>query len=151
MQMDNNQICAIQGSPFEEMPRLRFLGLKNNKMTTFPEPTFHRLRSNLAVLDVAGNPIACSCGVAWLQSWLQDASDGGPHCSDGSPLKDMRLSRQECQHARNVDSVAPGCEVEGAGGNAGNSPLPLPRLLQGNSTFTTLSSLHQSSHQNSKI
>lgn len=111
--MDNNNICTIQGSPFNGMPRLRVLSLKNNRMTSLAEPAFQRLRSNIAVLDIDGNPLACSCGMMWLQAWLKEASsEEGPHCADGSLLKEARLSRQDC---RNIDAPTVGCESSPSG------------------------------------
>jgi hypothetical protein len=111
--MDNNHICAIQGSPFNGLPRLRVLSLKNNRMTSLAEPAFQRLRSNIAVLDIDGNPLSCSCGMMWLQAWLKEASsEEGPRCADGSLLKEARLSRQDC---RNIDTPVAGCEASSSG------------------------------------
>ncbi|XP_069676782.1 protein artichoke [Periplaneta americana] len=113
LKMDNNHICTIQGSPFNGMPRLRVLSLKNNRMTTLAEPAFQRLRNNIAVLDIDGNPLSCSCGMIWLQAWLKEASsEEGPRCADGSLLKEARLSRQDC---RNVETPANGCEASAPG------------------------------------
>lgn len=53
--MDNNRICEIQGSPFDDMPRLRVLSLRHNKMASVSENAFKRLRSNIAILDIDGN------------------------------------------------------------------------------------------------
>ncbi|XP_049772854.1 protein artichoke [Schistocerca cancellata] len=118
LKMDNNRICAIQGSPFNEMPRLRFLSLRNNKMTSFPEPTFKKLRSNFAVLDIAGNPISCTCNSLWLQNWMREAPGSDLYCSDGSLLKDARLSRQECKGEQITEKFAPGCDSELTAGNS---------------------------------
>lgn len=54
-QMDNNRICTIQDSPFDNMPRLRVLSLRNNRMASVLENSFKRLRSNIAVFDIDGN------------------------------------------------------------------------------------------------
>ncbi|XP_067008071.2 protein artichoke [Anabrus simplex] len=128
LKMDNNNICNIQGSPFNGMPRLRVLSLRNNRMTTLREPAFQKLRSNVAVLDVAGNPLSCSCSMLWLQAWLRDVSDEaevGPRCADGSLLKEMRLSRQECKDRSTTEPVQPaGCETD-----AGNSVLGTSQVL----------------------
>ena len=110
--MDHNRICGIQGSPFDDMPRLRVLSLRNNRITTVSEKAFKRLRSNIAVLDIDGNPLSCSCGMLWLRGWLQQASSDGPRCADGSLFKEIRLSRQDCQRTRQIDAVHPGCEAE---------------------------------------
>ncbi|XP_015428510.1 PREDICTED: slit homolog 3 protein [Dufourea novaeangliae] len=112
LKMDNNRICAIQGSPFDEMPRLRFLSLRSNRMASVSEAAFKRLRSNIAVLDIDGNPLSCSCGMLWLRGWLQQASSEGPRCADGSLFKEIRLSRQDCQRERQIDPIHPGCEAE---------------------------------------
>ncbi|XP_051163678.1 protein artichoke [Leptopilina boulardi] len=112
LKMDNNRICTIQGSPFDDMPRLRVLSLRNNKMASVAEGAFKRLRSNIAVLDIDGNPLSCSCGMIWLRGWLQQASAEGPRCADGSLFRDIRLSRQDCQRERYIESVHPGCETE---------------------------------------
>lgn len=43
------------------------------------EDNFRSLRSNIAVLDVEGNPIDCSCDTLWLRAWLQEAKSlSGP-------------------------------------------------------------------------
>ncbi|XP_078033298.1 artichoke [Augochlora pura] len=112
LKMDNNRICAIQGSPFDEMPRLRVLSLRSNRMASVSEAAFKRLRSNIAVLDIDGNPLSCSCGMLWLRGWLQQASSEGPRCADGSLFKEIRLSRQDCQRERHIDPIHPGCEAE---------------------------------------
>ncbi|XP_076648214.1 artichoke [Halictus rubicundus] len=112
LKMDNNRICAIQGSPFDEMPRLRVLSLRSNRMASVSEAAFKRLRSNIAVLDIDGNPLSCSCGMLWLRGWLQQASSEGPRCADGSLFKEIRLSRQDCQRERQIDPIHPGCESE---------------------------------------
>ncbi|CAH0557026.1 unnamed protein product [Brassicogethes aeneus] len=112
LRMDDNNICGVQGS-FNNMPRLRVLTMKNNKMMTFPEQAVERLRGNIAVLDIEGNPLVCSCNLMWLQNWLQESSSNGPRCVDGTLLREMRLSRQECtENQNNLDMVAPGCEAE---------------------------------------
>lgn len=133
--MDNNRICTIHGSPFDEMPRLRVLSLRSNRMASVSEAAFKRLRSNIAVLDIdgnqicfffyfvllfhknsfrrnKGNPLSCSCGMLWLRGWLQQASSEGPRCADGSLFKEIRLSRQDCQRERQIDPIHPGCEAE---------------------------------------
>ncbi|XP_063703563.1 protein artichoke [Culicoides brevitarsis] len=98
LKLDNNRICGIKGEPFQSMPRLRVLSLRNNRMTIIPERTFRSIRSNIAILDVDGNPLECSCDMLWLRSWLQETENHypGPRCRDGSMLREMRLSRSEC-------------------------------------------------------
>uniref|UniRef100_A0A182N2R2 LRRCT domain-containing protein n=1 Tax=Anopheles dirus TaxID=7168 RepID=A0A182N2R2_9DIPT len=99
MKLDNNKICGIQGEPFATMPRLRVLSMRNNQMSRVPEPIFRSLRTNIAILDVDGNPLDCSCDMLWYMAWLQESRSlyPGPRCRDGKMLLDMRLSRTECQ------------------------------------------------------
>uniref|UniRef100_A0A336M1P0 CSON015586 protein n=1 Tax=Culicoides sonorensis TaxID=179676 RepID=A0A336M1P0_CULSO len=98
LKLDNNRICGIKGEPFQSMPRLRVLSLRNNRMSIIPERTFRSIRSNIAILDVDGNPLECSCDMLWLRAWLQETENHypGPRCRDGSMLREMRLSRSEC-------------------------------------------------------
>lgn len=113
LRVNDNNICAVHGTPFDGMSRLRVLNLRNNKMMTLPEQTMQRLRGNIAVLDIDGNPLACTCGLLWLQEWLQEGSSMGPRCADGTLLRELRFSRQDCPPAeRNSELVAPGCEAE---------------------------------------
>ncbi|XP_063221711.1 protein artichoke-like [Bacillus rossius redtenbacheri] len=109
LKMDNNNLCSIQGLPFDEMPRLRVLSLRNNSMRHVSEQTFRRLRGNVAVVDVDGNPLSCSCRMLWLQAWLREASAQGPRCADGTLLREMRLSAQQCEARSDDEPAAPGC------------------------------------------
>ncbi|GAB0097862.1 Protein artichoke [Sergentomyia squamirostris] len=120
LNLDNNRICRVQGEPFATMPRLRVLSLRNNRMTSMPESTFRNLRTNIAILDLDGNPLDCSCGLMWYRSWLQenDFQLPGPRCRDGTMLRDIRLSRTDCQ---DVDSR--------------NSQLNLPLTNEHGDTF----------------
>lgn len=101
LKLDDNRICRVQGEPFSTMPRLRVLTMRNNKMSTIVEPTFRSLRGNLAILDLDGNPLDCSCEILWLRAWYQETDSlthyPGPRCRDGTMLRESRLSRSECQ------------------------------------------------------
>ncbi|KAJ8920754.1 hypothetical protein NQ315_004894 [Exocentrus adspersus] len=112
LRMNNNNICGIQGASFNAMPRLRVLSLRNNKMTSFPEQAVQRLRGNIALLDLEGNPLICGCNILWLQAWLQESSQTGPHCLDGTLLREIQLSRKECSQMNTAEMVAEGCEAE---------------------------------------
>lgn len=62
---------------------------------------------------VAGNPLACSCNLLWLQAWLQESPVFGPRCVDGTLLREIRISRDDCnQDETSAQAVAPGCEAE---------------------------------------
>ncbi|KAG5672545.1 hypothetical protein PVAND_002666 [Polypedilum vanderplanki] len=97
LKLNDNRICKIQGEPFSAMPRLRVLNLRNNRMGRLQETNFRNLRSNIAILDVEGNPIDCSCDTLWLRAWLQETNSlAGPSCRDGTKLRDLDLNRQNC-------------------------------------------------------
>ncbi|XP_030753584.1 protein artichoke isoform X2 [Sitophilus oryzae] len=113
LRLDNNKICGVNGSPFNNMPRLRVLSLKNNQLMSFPERVIERIRGNIAVLDIDGNPLACACNTLWLQAWLRETGSVGPKCGDGPLLRELDIPREECsEEERNVELVAPGCESE---------------------------------------
>ncbi|KAK0158723.1 hypothetical protein PV328_009695 [Microctonus aethiopoides] len=112
LKMDNNRICGIDGTPFDNMPRLRVLSMRSNRMPSVSENAFKRLRSNIAILDIDGNPLSCSCAMLWLRGWLQQSSSDGPRCADGSYFRDMRLSRQDCLQKKQQEPVHPGCDAE---------------------------------------
>lgn len=49
----------------------------------------------------------------WLQAWLLESSQSGPRCTDGSLLREMRISRDHCtEEERNRDISAPECDAE---------------------------------------
>lgn len=58
--------------------------------------------------------MACTCSLLWLQTWLIESSIFGPRCIDGTPLREVRFSRQECMQniGEMTNAVAPGCESE---------------------------------------
>ncbi|XP_037956336.1 protein artichoke [Teleopsis dalmanni] len=98
LKLDNNEICKVQGSPFETMPRLRVLSMRNNRLRILSERTFRNLRGNIAILDVDGNPINCSCEMQWLSVWLQETNFPypGPKCQDGRLLRSSRMEKSLC-------------------------------------------------------
>ncbi|KAL4715195.1 hypothetical protein ACJJTC_012242 [Scirpophaga incertulas] len=96
LNLDNNLICFIGGKPFDFMSRLKVLSLRHNKLTSVNENVFAKLRNNIAILDIDGNPLVCNCELEWLKSWLSEASSIGPKCADGTYVKGMQLTREEC-------------------------------------------------------
>lgn len=77
---------------------------------SYPYIYYHQY--NLCLLN-SGNPLACSCNLLWLHTWLQETSSMGPRCVDGIPLREIRISRQQCtSEDLTAEPVAPGCEAE---------------------------------------
>ncbi|CAG9121369.1 unnamed protein product [Plutella xylostella] len=95
--LDNNMICSVSGQPFDYMPRLKVLSLKNNKLAAISETTFAKLRNNIAIFDLDGNPLICNCKLIWFKSWLSESTSIGPKCADGTYVKGMPFSRNDCQ------------------------------------------------------
>ncbi|XP_046961650.1 protein artichoke-like [Vanessa cardui] len=96
LNLDNNLICHISNQPFDNMPRLKVLSLRHNKLTSVFEDNFAKLRNNIAILDIDGNPLVCNCAIIWLKSWLSESSSLGPKCADGSYVKGMPFSKTDC-------------------------------------------------------
>ncbi|XP_055837767.1 protein artichoke [Episyrphus balteatus] len=109
LKMDNNQICKVQGYPFEVMPRLRVLSLRNNNFRTLYEKTFSTLRGNIAILDLDGNPMVCSCTVQWLSAWLEETGFPypGPTCQDGQLLRNLRTEKMNCTDDQRSSNYLP--------------------------------------------
>ncbi|XP_022914267.2 protein artichoke [Onthophagus taurus] len=142
LKIDNNAICGVKGISFNKMPRLRVLSLRNNKMMSFPERAVNKLRGNLAILDIDGNPLACTCSLLWLRAWLKESLTKGPRCIDGNLLIDSRLSRDDClQESRLLDPVAEGCESE---------LLSLPNPYDGTNLYTPWMKSNNSEKINTK-
>lgn len=83
---------------------------------------------------VLGNPLTCTCNILWFRAWLQESSVEGPHCIDGTLLREMRLSRQDCNREdRQIEPIIPGCEAEllSASGIHGTSQIFSP-WIKGN-------------------
>ncbi|CAH0603337.1 unnamed protein product [Chrysodeixis includens] len=98
LNLDNNMICHISGQPFDFMPRLKVLSIRHNKLSTVMENTFAKLRNNIAILDIDGNPLICNCKIIWLKSWLSESTSIGPKCADGTYVKGMPFGRNDCSN-----------------------------------------------------
>ncbi|KAG5870254.1 hypothetical protein JTB14_000311 [Gonioctena quinquepunctata] len=112
LKMDNNGICEVEEGVFDKMMRLKALSLVNNKIVYIPEMAAQRLRSNVANIDIKGNPLLCSCNMLWLQAWLKESSQEGPKCADGTLLREMRLAPQECPVSERSKKIRNGCDAE---------------------------------------
>ncbi|XP_045515611.1 protein artichoke [Pieris brassicae] len=98
LNLDNNHVCSINGNPFDYMQRLKVLSLRHNKLTTVTENNFLKLRHNIAIFDIDGNPLICNCGIIWLKSWLAESTSMGPKCTDGTHVKDISFGRDDCKN-----------------------------------------------------
>ncbi|XP_072937338.1 uncharacterized protein atk [Epargyreus clarus] len=109
LNLENNLICYINGQPFDAMPRLKVLSLRYNKLTSVSENIFANLRNNIAILDIDGNPLICNCALIWLKSWLSESTAIGPKCSDGTYVKGMPFTRDDCLNFPANDDFGRSC------------------------------------------
>nr|XP_023016331.1 protein artichoke-like [Leptinotarsa decemlineata] len=123
LRIDNNDICEVEEGVFDNMLRLRALSMENNRIMHIPEMAVQRLRSNVAKIDMKGNPLLCSCSMLWLQAWLKESSQEGPQCSDGSFLREMRLDPRDCPDTERSKKIRNECDSELLSG-AGFSDRP---------------------------
>ncbi|CAB3365577.1 Hypothetical predicted protein [Cloeon dipterum] len=119
LKVNNNEICGVGLRSLEGLSRLRVLSMRNNKVKMMQEGAFRALRSNMIHLDVAGNPLSCTCGMMWFQEWVDNEpkiqksllATEPPRCADGSLLREKALSRSYCQdkQQRDVDEALEAC------------------------------------------
>lgn len=57
----------------------------------------------------SGNPLICNCRIMWLKSWLSEATSVGPKCADGTYVKGMPFSRNDCAHTHTADEDLRSC------------------------------------------
>ncbi|XP_041973013.1 uncharacterized protein LOC121728791 [Aricia agestis] len=48
------------------------------------------------MFSLLDNPLTCNCQIIWLKSWLLESSSIGPKCADGTYVKQMPFSRNDC-------------------------------------------------------
>ena len=58
-----------------------------------------------------GNPLDCSCDLLWLKNWLNGVQKIGPHCSDGTLVRNAPIAHLTCIHyeAYNYDENQNNC------------------------------------------
>ncbi|KAI5635402.1 leucine rich repeat domain-containing protein [Phthorimaea operculella] len=139
LNLDNNLICYIGGQPFDFMPRLKVLSLRNNKLTSVSEPTFAKLRNNIAILDIDGNPLICNCKIIWFKAWLSESTSIGPKCADGTYIKGMPFSRDDC-----LNSPVSNDDIRTCGTHENEALLP---NLATSQVFSTLDKIKDYANQ----
>ncbi|CAH1183084.1 unnamed protein product [Phaedon cochleariae] len=112
LRMDANAICEVSEGVFDKLLRLRLLSIRNNKIMYIPEMATQRLRSNIATIDVKGNPLSCSCNMLWLQAWIKETSQESPSCSDGTLLRELPLSSRDCPQEERQKKGLTMCDAE---------------------------------------
>ncbi|XP_045472091.1 protein artichoke-like [Harmonia axyridis] len=104
IKLDHNEICGVFGTPFSDMPRLRVISLRGNKLRKVPETILDRIRTNIAVFDVDENPLLCDCNALWLQVWAEESMSIGPHCGNGKMVRELKIPPSYCKQKPMKDS-----------------------------------------------
>ncbi|KPJ11896.1 Insulin-like growth factor-binding protein complex acid labile subunit [Papilio machaon] len=80
------------------LPRgLEQLNVQRNQITSLPvHPSPDLDLPALRTLDISSNPLICNCAAMWLKSWLLESTSIGPKCADGTYVKGMPFSRNDC-------------------------------------------------------
>ncbi|XP_028829402.1 neurotrophic tyrosine kinase, receptor, type 2b isoform X2 [Denticeps clupeoides] len=95
----NTQLTSISPEAFQSNPRLQYLNLKDNNLSTFSWKAFKY--SNLSYLYLSGNPLQCSCKNMWIKLWLglEETESQGLQCiEDEGGIKSLsRLSIPNCE------------------------------------------------------
>ncbi|GFY17889.1 hypothetical protein TNCV_3383821 [Trichonephila clavipes] len=74
------------------MPHLKAVGLKGNRISILKEPVFVGVFNQLAVLNVAENPIKCDCTIRWMTTRVHSQVLGAcvePSAKNGKKIKDL--------------------------------------------------------------
>lgn len=51
----------------------------------------------------------CNCAIIWLKSWLSESSSIGPKCADGTYVKRMPFSRNDCPNISSIEEDYRSC------------------------------------------
>ncbi|CAM5173881.1 unnamed protein product [Eretmochelys imbricata] len=76
LRLDGSSLRDLPGEVFSSLASLEWLSLRENGLRNVSRAPLAHLPA-LRYLDVAGNPLACSCENAWFQNWSA-AEPGGP-------------------------------------------------------------------------
>ncbi|GFY17996.1 slit homolog 2 protein [Trichonephila clavipes] len=88
----SNAIEELPDDIFSDMPNLKFVVLRDNKITLLAEPTFGSILSHLSSLNVDKNPISCNCTFNWIVSRDHSKIIGTCHDPDfqeGKRIKEL--------------------------------------------------------------
>ncbi|GFR27117.1 uncharacterized protein TNCT_541481 [Trichonephila clavata] len=88
----HNRIESLPDDLFTEMPHLKAVGLKGNRISIMKESVFVDVFSQLAVLNVAENPIKCDCTIRWMTTRVHSQVLGTcvePSARNGKKIKDL--------------------------------------------------------------
>ncbi|XP_025085236.1 toll-like receptor 5 [Pomacea canaliculata] len=72
----SNAIEDLPDGVFDHLVNLTILRVDDNRLSEIRETTFSvNTRQRLRLLDLSGNPYACTCSLRWFRSWLMDESE----------------------------------------------------------------------------
>lgn len=85
----NKRLVEVEDGALAGLPNLRNLVLRDNGFTTFPESLV--AWSELHKVDLAENPLQCSCALLWLQELLSKRNTSQVLCDTPLHLKERSL------------------------------------------------------------
>ncbi|KAJ3605922.1 hypothetical protein NHX12_027965 [Muraenolepis orangiensis] len=86
-----SRLTSVTPEAFYNNPRLQYVNLRDNNLSTLSRKTFQNLNTNYVLL-LSGNPLDCVCGNLWIKLRLQEDPDGPDlKCTDDSGVQ-MPLS-----------------------------------------------------------
>ncbi|XP_078693016.1 LOW QUALITY PROTEIN: toll-like receptor 3 [Branchiostoma floridae x Branchiostoma belcheri] len=113
-----NKINVLPNNLFQSSTKLSNLDLRNNSITVINKTVFDPFLSSLKKLYVAGNPLYCTCEMAWFRDWLNNTkADVGNLTRDvlcSYPLKlnkksilnfDTQICRVNWEHVSRVTMI----------------------------------------------
>ncbi|XP_078587433.1 toll-like receptor 3 [Branchiostoma floridae x Branchiostoma japonicum] len=113
-----NKISILPDNLLQSSTKLSTLDLRNNSITVINETVFHPFLSSLKRMYLAGNPLYCTCEMAWFRDWLNSTkADVGNLTRDvlcSYPLKlnkksilnfDTQVCRVNWEHVSHVTMI----------------------------------------------
>lgn len=88
----DNQIDSLPDDLFTEMPKLNYIDLSGNKISTLTQAVFGNVYNKLEKLIMENNPVVCDCSLRWYMSRYKGTLVGncaGPEDRKGRSFHDL--------------------------------------------------------------
>nr|AFC95888.1 toll-like receptor 9 [Andrias davidianus] len=103
LSLESNHIISLNQVFFSNFSTLKYLILRDNKITLIDENSFSDvLLQNLQSLDVSGNPLSCTCEAHWFIQFLKSTKITTKHISNG-----MICDRPDAKRGQYLFSIDP--------------------------------------------
>lgn len=71
----NRNLTKIEAGTFDQLPKLTYLNLTSDSLSSLPDPFNDNSHSLLQILDLRNNPLNCACELKWLTKWLKKLNE----------------------------------------------------------------------------